>query len=163
MSEKKFISNTGYRYISKSSSVFKIRIQTLEGKVIHRSIGFVRIGEKKALEKAVKLRDELGVAIWGQFWFRLLSEPYIMTRLPQSIEPKIIHKPKPTKEDPNNRYSCYIAKWREYNLMGEYQYRTMVRSINKHGKLTAYISTKKALLDAYQDKLDLLSFKGRLE
>ncbi|MFC5081069.1 hypothetical protein VTH8203_03954 [Vibrio thalassae] len=163
MSESSFTSNTRYRFISKSNSSFKVRIQTLEGKVLHRSLGFIRLGEEKALEKAVQLRDELGVEIWGQFWFRLLSEPYILKRLPKSVEPKIIHKPKPTKDDPNNRYSCYIAKWREYNMTGEYKNKTMVRSINKYGKLTAYLETKKALLDAYQDRLDLLSFKGRLE
>nr|MVG00930.1 iron ABC transporter substrate-binding protein [Vibrio cholerae] len=35
-------------------------------------------------------------------------------------------------------------------------------SINKHGKLAAYTKTKKALLAAHKDCLDILVFMGRL-
>ncbi|AUW02765.1 Fe3+-citrate ABC transporter substrate-binding protein [Vibrio campbellii] len=162
MSKSNLITNTGHRFISKGKTAFKIHIHTPDDTVLHRSVGFVRIGEKKGLKKAIKLRNELGREMWGKFWRRLLKDPYLMTRLPHSVEPKIVHKPNPTLEDPDNRDTCYIAKWREFNDAGEYKYKTVVRSINKYGKLAAYMQTKKALLDAHKDNLEILTFMGRL-
>ncbi|MDF4887213.1 hypothetical protein P3576_28705, partial [Vibrio parahaemolyticus] len=65
-------------------------------------------------------------------------------------------------ENPDNRDTCYIAKWREFNDDGEYKYKTVVRSISKYGKLAAYMQTKKALLEAHKDNLEILTFMGRL-
>ena len=162
MSKSNLTTNTGHRFISKGKTAFKVHIHTPDDTVLHRSVGFVKIGEEKGLKKAIKLRNELGHKMWGKFWPRLLKDPYLMTRLPHSIEPKIVHKPSPTKDNPDNRDTCYIAKWREMNDLGEYKYKTVVRSINKYGTLAAYIQTKKALLDAHKDNLDILAFMGRL-
>ncbi len=162
MTKSNLVTNTGHRFISKGKTAFKIHIHTPDDTVLHRSVGFVRIGEEKALQKAIKLRNQLGKEMWGKFWPKLLKDPYLMTRLPHSLEPKIVHKPNPTQTDPQHRDTCYIAKWREFNEHGEYKYKTVVRSISKYGKLAAYSQTKKALLDAHQDNLELLTFMGRL-
>ncbi|GAD77795.1 hypothetical protein VAZ01S_092_00060 [Vibrio azureus NBRC 104587] len=163
MSKSNLITNTGHRFISKGKTAFKIHIHTPDDTVLHRSVGYVRIGEEKGLKKAIQLRNELGKDMWGKFWPRLLKDPFLMTRLPHSVEPKIVHKPNPTLENPENRDACYIAKWREFDEHGEYKYKTIVRSINKYGKLAAYMQTKKALLEAHKDNLELLSFMGRLQ
>ncbi|EGR0099777.1 TPA: Fe3+-citrate ABC transporter substrate-binding protein [Vibrio vulnificus] len=162
MTKSNLITNTGHRFISKGKTAFKIHIHTPDDKVLHRSIGFVKLGEKKALQKAIKMRNELGREMWGKFWRRLTKDPYLMTRLPHSLEPKIVHKPNPTLADPNNRDTCYIAKWRVINDKGEYKYKTVVRSISKYGKLAAYSQTKKALLEAHKENLEILTFMGRL-
>ncbi|EJN6827384.1 Fe3+-citrate ABC transporter substrate-binding protein [Vibrio cidicii] len=162
MTKSNLITNTGHRFISKGRTAFKIHIHTPDDTVLHRSIGFIKMGEKKALQKAIKMRNELGKEMWGKFWRRLLKDPHLMTRLPHSLEPKIVHKPSPTQSDPNNRDTCYIAKWRELNDQGEYRYKTVVRSISKYGKLAAYSQTKKALLEAHKENLEILTFMGRL-
>ena len=154
--------NTGHRFISKSKSTFKIHIHAPDDTVVHRSIGFIRMGEKKGLQKAIKLRNELGSAMWGKFWRKLLKEPHLMTRLPHSLEPRIIHKPRPTKKDPHATDACYIAAWRYYDENGKRIYKSVVCSIKKHGKLAAYSKTKKALLKANKENLKILEFMGRL-
>jgi len=73
-----------------------------------------------------------------------------------------IHIHTPDVADPNNRDTCYIAKWRVMNDKGEYKYKTVVRSISKYGKLAAYSQTKKALLEAHKENLEILTFMGRL-
>ncbi len=162
MTKSNLQTNTGHRFISKAATAYKIHIHTPEDTVLHRSVGFVRLGEEKGLKKAIKLRNQLGREMWGKHWRRILKDPYLMTRLPHSLEPKIIHKPRPRKEDPNYRDACYIAAWREYDPQGKCTFRSVVCSIAKHGKLAAYAKTKKALLDAHKDDLDILLFMGRL-
>lgn len=130
--------------------------------MLHRSVGYVRIGEKKGLQKAIRLRNELGSEMWGKFWRRILKDPYLITRLPHSLEPKIIYKPRPTKHDPEARDECYIAAWRNYDDNGRLIYKSVVCSIKKHGRLGAYTKTKKALLEANKDNLEILEFMGRL-
>lgn len=88
MNKSNLTSNTGHRFISKGKTAYKIHIHAPDDKVVHRSVGFIRIGEKKALEKAIQLRNELGKEMWGKFWNRLLKEPYLMTRLPHDSNPK---------------------------------------------------------------------------
>jgi hypothetical protein len=162
MKKSNLQTNTGHRFISKAKTAYKIHIHTPDDKVLHRSVGYVRIGEKKGLKKAIKLRNELGRKMWGKFWRLLLKDPYLMTRLPHSLEPKIIYKPRPTKENPNYRDACYIAAWRHYDAQGHCHFRSVVCSIHKHGKLAAYTKTKKALLEAHKDYLDILIYMGRL-
>lgn len=162
MSQNNLIGATGYRFISKGKTAFKIHIHTPDDTVLHRSVGFVRMGEDKALKKTIKLRDELGRQLWGKFWPKVLKEPYLMTRLPHSLEPKIVFKPNPTQSDPGHRDECYIAKWRVFSENGDYKYRTKVCSIRKHGRLAAYSQTKRALLEAHKDVIELLIFMGRL-
>ncbi|MCG3744702.1 Fe3+-citrate ABC transporter substrate-binding protein [Vibrio cincinnatiensis] len=154
--------NTGHRFISKAKTAYKIHIHTPDDTVLHRSVGYIRIGEKKGLKKAIKLRNELGREMWGKFWRQILKAPYLMTRLPHSLEPKIIYKPRPTKENPDYRDACYIAAWRCYDNEGNCVFKSVVCSIKKHGKLAAYTKTKKALLDAHNAYLDILIYMGRL-
>jgi hypothetical protein len=162
MKKSNLNTNTGHRFISKAKTAFKIHIHTPDDTVLHRSVGFIRIGETKGLKKAIKMRNELGLELWGKHWRMLLKDPYLMTRLPHSLEPKIIHKPRPTKDDPEYRDACYIAAWRTYDNQGECHFKSVVCSISKHGKLAAYSKTKKALLEAHKEYLDLLIYMGRL-
>lgn len=162
MKKSNLETNTGHRFISKAKTAYKIHIHTPEDKVLHRSVGFIRIGEKRGLKKAIKLRNELGREMWGKHWRMLLKDPFLMTRLPHSLEPKIIYKPRPIKDNPDYRDACYIAAWRTYDDDGKCHFKSVVCSINKHGKLAAYTKTKKALLDAHQDYLDILIYMGRL-
>lgn len=158
MSKSNLTSNTGHRFISKGKTAYKIHIHTPDDTILHRSVGFIRIGEKKALEKALQKRNELGKEMWGKFWHRLLKDAYLMTRLPHDLEPKIIYKSK----DPETSHGYYIAKWREYLGDGKFNYRSTVCSIDKHGKLAAYSKAKRALLEAHKENIDLLLFMGRL-
>ena len=161
MKKSNLITNTGHRFISKAKTAYKIHIHTPDDTVLHRSVGYIRIGEKKGLKKAIKLRNELGSEMWGKHWRRLLKDPYLMTRLPHSLEPKIIYKPRPTLDNPEARDPCYIAAWRHYDEKGNCIFQSVVCSINKHGKLAAYTKTKKALLEAYKEDLDILVYMGR--
>ena len=162
MLKSNLTTNTGHRFISKAKTAYKIHIHTPEDKVLHRSVGFLKIGEQNGLQKAIELRNDLGNEMWGKFWRRLLKDPYLMTRLPHSLEPKIIFKPRPTKDSHDAKDECYIAAWRNYDDNGKLIYKSVVCSINKHGRLAAYTKTKKALLEANKDNLEILEFMGRL-
>lgn len=162
MKKSNLTTNTGHRFISKAKTAFKIHIHMPDDSVLHRSVGYIRLGEEKGLKKAIKLRNELGSEMWGKFWPRILKDPYLMTRLPHSLEPKIIHKPRPTKSDPDAKDACYIAAWRSYDSNGKLIYKSVVCSIKRHGKLAAYSKTKKALLEANKENLEILEFMGRL-
>ena len=162
MKKSNLTTNTGHRFISKAKTAFKIHIHTPDDKVLHRSVGYVKIGEKKGLKKAIKLRNELGSAMWGKFWRKLLKDPYLMTRLPHSVEPKIIFNLDQLKLILTRKDECYIAAWRNYDKNGKLIYRSIVCSIKKHGRLAAYTKTKKALLEANKDNLEILEFMGRL-
>lgn len=143
MKKSNLETNTGHRFISKAKTAFKIHIHTPSDTVLHRSVGYIRIGEEKGLKKAIKLRNELGSEMWGKFWRRLLKDPYLMTRLPHSIEPKIIFKPRPTKESPNAKDECYIAAWRNYDENGKLIYRSVVCSIKNMDDLPLILRPKK--------------------
>ncbi|RJX71640.1 Fe3+-citrate ABC transporter substrate-binding protein [Vibrio sinensis] len=162
MPKSNLITNTGHRFISKAKTAYKIHIHTPDDEVLHRSVGFIKLGEEQGLKKAIQLRNEIGLEMWGKFWPRLLKDPYLMTRLPHSLEPKIIFKPRPTKENPTAKDECFIAAWRNYDANGKLIYRSVVCSINKHGRLAAYTKTKKALLEANKENLEILDFMGRL-
>lgn len=53
-----FVSNTGYRFITKKKTCYAVSVPKPEGGYIRRSVGFVRIGEKKGLRKATKIRNQ---------------------------------------------------------------------------------------------------------
>ncbi len=163
MKKSSLTTNTGYRFISKNRNTFKIHIHTPDDKTLFRTIGFVRIGESKGLKKAIKLRNELGKDMWGKFWRRLLNDPYLLTRLPHSIEPVIIQKPSPTQANPDNRDAYYLASWRELDENGESKCRSKVCSINKYGKKMAYKITKKAMLKGHKQNIEILIHMGRLK
>ncbi|WP_146107126.1 hypothetical protein [Vibrio diabolicus] len=60
-----FVSNTGYRFITKKKTCYAVSVPKPEGGYIRRSVGFVRIGEKKGLRKATKIRNQIGKELWG--------------------------------------------------------------------------------------------------
>lgn len=149
------------RFISMTSKTYKIHIHTPDDTIIHRSVGYCKIGEEKGLKAAIKLRNELGKLLWKQFWPKVLSDDKLFLRLPHSLEPKIVNKPAPTLTDPNHRLSCYLAKWKEFDEHGNYKLKTVVRSIDKYGKLSAYTQTKQALLDAHKDLIPIIEYMER--
>lgn len=152
---------TDQRFISKSSTAFKIHIHCPDDTVLHRSVGFVRIGEEAGKRKAIKLRNKLGKNLWGKYWTQVLHDEKLLIRLPHSLEPQIVYKPHPTKNKPNQRLKCYIAKWRIDTENEPKRYKTIVRSIDKYGKLAAYTQTKRALMEAQQHNIPILQFMGR--
>ncbi|MEZ8292389.1 Fe3+-citrate ABC transporter substrate-binding protein [Vibrio splendidus] len=152
---------TGHRFISKGKTAYKIHIHTPDDTVLHKSVGFVKMGEEKGLKKALKLRNQIGYELWGKHWRRVLKDEYLMLRLPHSLEPKIVLKPNPISSNSDHRIECYIAKWSYYDIEGKLRNKTLVRSVNKHGRLSAYSQTKKALLEAYEDIIDIIVYMGR--
>lgn len=149
--------NTGERCISKGKTAFKIRIHTPDDTFLHRSVGFIRIGEKKGLRKAKKLRDELGKKLWGKHWQRILNEPNLITSLPHTLEPTLQTTFCGDKGD-NYAIDVYQAMWTDKN--GKRHCRKY--SLNKHGKLAAYTKAKRAMLEAHADVLDLLKYMNRV-
>lgn len=139
--------STGYRFISEGETAFKIHLHLPDDSVFHRSVGFIKLGKKKALRKALKIRNEQGKKAWRKFWPRVLNEHDLIICLPHSLEPNIS--------------SCggyYVAMWSDNNRVRKYR----KRSIKKHGKLSAYTQCKKILLEAHRDQIELLLFMGRL-
>ncbi|WP_390240719.1 Fe3+-citrate ABC transporter substrate-binding protein [Vibrio sp. R78045] len=152
---------SNHRFISQTAKTFKIHIHTPDDEVLHRSVGYSKIGEKEGLKVAIKLRNDLGKLLWKKYWPEVLKNDKLLLRLPHSLDPVIVYKPAPTKTDPNHRIPCYLAKWKEYDESGNYKLKTVVRSINKYGKLAAYTQTKMALLEAHKDVIPLLEFMER--
>ena len=161
MKSGNFETNTGHRFVSKARTAYKIHIHTPDDTVLHRSVGYIKIGEKRGLRKAIKLRNELGYAMWGKFWKVIIKDPALITRLPHSLEPKIVFKPNPNLSDPNHRDECYLAKWMEWDG-NKRTLKTVVRSVRKHGRLAAYTQTKRALLEGNKKHIDILQFMGRV-
>lgn len=153
MARSNFKTNTGYRFITKGKTAFKISIHKPDDTYLYKSVGFVRLGEEKALRKAVKLRNEIGKAHWGKFWPRILNEPNLITRLPHTLEPTYI-----TVTDGGKILDVCQAMWTNKN--GERCCRRY--SLNKYGKLAAYMKAKRAMLEAHKDVLELLKFMDRV-
>lgn len=153
MKTSNYQTNTGHRFISKGKTAFKIHIHTPDDKTLHRSVGFVRIGENKGLRKAIKLRNELGREMWGKHWNRILNQPDLITRLPHTLEPTYL-----TVTDGGKTLDVCQAMWSDRK--GERHCRRY--SLNKHGKLGAYIKAKKAILKAHRDVIDILLFMNRI-
>lgn len=162
MGRSNFDTSTGHRFISKAKTAYKIHIHTPQDTIHHRSVGYIRIGEKAGLRKAIKIRNEIGYSLWGKFWKQILKDPALITRLPHSLEPKIVFKPHPTMSDPDNRHECYIAKWIKWDENGNQKISTVVKSIKKHGRLSAYTQTKRALLEGNKEHIEILQFMGRV-
>jgi len=154
--------NTGHRFISKTKTCYKIHIHTPNDEILNRSVGFIKIGEVRGLKKAIFLRNEIGCAMWGKHWKRVLHDPTIFTRLPHSLEPKLIEKPCPTKSNPDQTRPYYIAKWLEYDENGSSTYKSKLTNVTAMGKLAAYSQAKRILLEAHAQNIDILLFMGRV-
>ncbi|MDD9197182.1 Fe3+-citrate ABC transporter substrate-binding protein [Aliivibrio sp. S3MY1] len=155
--------NTGHRFISKSerNTAFKIHIHTPDDKLLEKSVGYKYLGEEKALKKAIKRRNQLGREMWKKHWTRILNDETLITRLPHTLEPKIINKPSPTMADPDKKTPYYMARWTEY-VDGEKKIKSVIRAITDGCKLQAYTETKRALLDAHAGEIEILKFMGRI-
>lgn len=145
---------TIHRFISKRDGSFKIHIHTPDDKILSRSVGYKKIGEKAALKKAVKLRNDLGFAMWGKHWRRVLSDETLFLRLPHSFEP-------------NHGYDkCgdgYVMEVCRANITAKDGTKfCRKRSVNKYGRKGAYLETKKIMLDYYADVIELMIYMGRI-
>lgn len=157
MARSNFKTNTGHRFISKGKTAFKISIHKPDDTYLYKSVGFVRLGEEKALRKAVKLRNEIGKAHWGKFWPRILNEHNLITRLPHTLEPELLVVNCGLKGSPYIM-EVYQAMWSDKD--GKRHCRKY--SLNKYGKLAAYMKAKRAMLEAHKDVLELLKFMDRV-
>ncbi|EMY6611263.1 hypothetical protein [Vibrio harveyi] len=151
-----FKSNTGFRFISKGKTAFKISMPRPEGGYRYKSIGFKRIGEQKAIRKAITERNKLGKAEWGKFWHKVVSDWTLLARLPRSLEPL-----ERIASDRKSLTLEFVANWTERDRYGHPLKKSRRYSCEKHGKLAAYTMAKKALIDANQSNMDLLVFMGR--
>ena len=154
--------NTGHRFISKNETTFKVHVHAPDDTIIHRSVEFLRRGESIGLKKAIKLRNEIGSKLWGKHWRVVLKDPLFITRLPHSLEPKIVYKPRHMKDGTLTRSECYIAAWVEERPDGTRKTRSLVRSVEKHGRLAAYTACKRALLEGNSQYIEILDFMGRV-
>ncbi|HAV1574506.1 TPA: Fe3+-citrate ABC transporter substrate-binding protein [Vibrio parahaemolyticus] len=150
-----FKSNTGYRFISKGKTAFKISIPKPDGSYTYRTVGFVRLGEEKALKKAIIERNKKGKEIWGKFWHQVVSDWTLLARLPRNLEPRHY-----LASDKESQAGEYRANW--VMRKGDEVVKVARRySCDEHGKLTAYLLAKKALMHAHKNNLELLAFMGR--
>ncbi|EGR3070265.1 Fe3+-citrate ABC transporter substrate-binding protein [Vibrio parahaemolyticus] len=146
------------RYIYTSKTAYKIRIPTPDGKGIFRSVGFVRSGKREALKRATKLRNTLGKEVWHEHWDLVLKTPDLLANLPFTIEPTLYDQP----TGDNTSIPVYRVMWGEYDpKLGRSKRVLRQYSLNKHGKLGAYLKAKKAIYDAHKEVYGLLIFMGR--
>ncbi|KOO07005.1 Fe3+-citrate ABC transporter substrate-binding protein [Vibrio sp. Vb5031] len=156
VNKSNLVSSVKYRFISKSDVAVKIHVHLPDDTTTFQSIGFIKSNERLALIKAVKIRDEIGERAWGKYWHQVLRDRYLFTRLPHTLEPKIIFKPRGDTID-----ECYLAKF-PVVVNGQRKMKSVVRSIRNRGREEAYKQTKKAILDGYKDVLDIMLFMGRI-
>lgn len=138
------------KYISEGKTAYKVHITTPDKKVTHRSVGFIRMGKKKALKKAVKLRNDLLKEVWGVHWQSVLNCENFLLKLPRTLEP-IFCTDKTGRE-------YYRAMFTDAN--GNRHCRK--RSVEKHGKLGAYIELKKIILEAHASSMNLITKTERI-
>jgi hypothetical protein len=148
--------NTGHRFISKQDQVFKVHVHAPDDKVVHRSIGCTKIGDKEGLKKAIQIRNEIGKELWGKYWKRILAEPAIFTKLPHSLEPRLINKK-------NGPY--YAVIWNVYSEDEEgnevRKLKSKLFNINKLGKLSAYVQAKQYMHEIHKENIGILKLMGR--
>ena len=137
------------RFMSTSKTAYKIHIHMPDDTVVHKSVGFIKQGKEAGYKSAIMLRNELGSKAWGKHWKRILSDPKVFNRLPKNLEPILYTNPK---------------KGQYYRAMPVINGKRICakRSVDKYGKLGAYLACKKILLKAYERDLDLLSYMGRV-
>lgn len=143
-----------YIHYTPEREVFKISIPSLNVSTrIHKSVGAKKLGYVIGLRKAQKLRNELGRDVWGKHWGKILSEPWLLKRLPYSLEPKRL-----IKNGVNVDHEYYrVTYYKEERVKVEELF-----SINKLGTLPAYIQAKERMQELYADKIPLLQHMGRI-
>ncbi|WP_432773903.1 hypothetical protein [Vibrio parahaemolyticus] len=152
-----FVSNTGYRFISeaKRGSTFKVTIPMPEGGYFYASVGYKRIGKRRGIRKAVNVRNKAGKKLWGKHWDRVRREFNLLSRLPRNLEPIL------WTDNTGRRY--YISSYCTYESIYDrkQEKHALKASVDKHGRMGAYAIVKRALLEAYKDNLELMSYMNR--
>lgn len=139
--------NTGERFISRSKqNCIKVKIPTLDGKCIYRSVGIINRGEKAALKRAVEIRDECGRKEWGEHWDLILSDQRIFMRLPSHFEPR-------------EKNGEFHVEWTIFEN-GKASRHHARKSFKKHGKLQAYIQCKQIKIEGYRKYIPLMLYMG---
>ncbi|BDP33392.1 Fe3+-citrate ABC transporter substrate-binding protein [Vibrio parahaemolyticus] len=156
VNKSNLVSSVEHRFISKSDVAVKIHIHLPDDTFTHLSIGFIKSNEHEAIERAISIRDEIGENAWGKYWKQVLADRYIFTRLPHTLEPKLIFKPRGDTFD-----ECYLARFPVF-VDGKKKMKTIVRSIGKRSREEAYKQTKNAILDGYKDEIDIMLYMGRI-
>lgn len=149
-------SNLDIRFISKGVKSIKVSVPLPRTqKKAYKNIGFIKIGEAAAIKKAVAWRDELGLKHWGKHWPYIIANWKTLVRFPRnSLEPIKMHTKHGTLS--------YAAYWSERDTNDNTVRKHRKYSTKKHGKLGAYLKAKRALLDAHQDRIELLLFMGKI-
>ncbi|UTZ44556.1 Fe3+-citrate ABC transporter substrate-binding protein [Vibrio campbellii] len=154
-----FKSNTGYRFITKAANqpCFKVSVPKPEGGYQCASVGYLRIGERRGMRKAINLRNKIGEKLWGKYWNRVRTDFTLLARLPRSLEPRICQK-----KDSRSQYYCYDFMSDEYDEeKGRYKKCHRKVSIARLGRLAAYIEIKRKILAIHRHDLELLKFMNR--
>lgn len=137
------------RFMSISEKAIKLHIPTPDDGMSHHSVGYLKLGVDEAYKKALKLRNLRGKTLWKSHWNNVIGDPDYLYRLPKNLEPLLM-----TTASGNEYYRAMPTI--------EGKRKCIKRSVNKYGKLGAYLHCKRALLEAYEEYLPILSFMGRL-
>ncbi len=153
-----FKSNTGYRFITKSEKqfCFKVSVPKPEGGYQYASVGYFRVGERKAMRKAIKKRNQIGKLLWGKHWERVRKDFTLLARLPRTTEPRL------WVSKTGIQYYCFDYMSDEFDESKKrYKKKHFKVSINRLGRLAAYIEIKRKILNIYKQEIELLKFMNR--
>ncbi|WP_147422115.1 Fe3+-citrate ABC transporter substrate-binding protein [Vibrio harveyi] len=155
-----FKSNTGYRFITKSerNTCFKVSVPKPEGGCQYASVGYFRIGERRAMRAAINKRNKIGKRLWGKYWNRVRTDFTLLSRLPRSLEPRI------WTGETGLQYYCFDYMSDVFDGdKEEWVYKKVHRkvSISRLGRLAAYAQVKRLILEVYKTDIGLLKFMNR--
>lgn len=153
-----FKSNTGYRFITKAEKqmCFKISVPKPEGGHQYASVGYFRLGERRAMRKAINKRNKIGKRLWGKFWNQVRTDFTLLARLPRSLEPRF------WVGETGLQYYCFDYMSNEYDeIKGRYKKKHRKVSISRLGRLAAYIEVKRLIHNEYGALIPLLKYMNR--
>ncbi len=153
------------RFISFGTKSVKIHLHLPDDTMYHRNIGSIKIGAAKAIKTAIRLRNKIGKKYWGPYWDRVLNEESFFERMPHSLTPALVYKPRTLKNGEIARSPYYLAKWldRERSTKEHRYFKSRVFSIEKYGKLSAFIKAQQALHEGYADYVPVMQYMERFK
>lgn len=155
-----FKSNTGYRFITKSenNTCFKVSVPKPEGGYQYASLGYLKLGERRAMRVAINKRNKIGKHLWGKYWEKVRTDFTLLARLPRSLEPRIW-----TGETGLKYYRFSYVSDVFDKESGKFVRKKICRkvSISRLGRLAAYAKAKRMILDVYEPDIALLKFMNR--
>ncbi len=153
------------RFISFGTKSVKIHLHLPDDTMYHRNIGSMKMGAAKAIKTAIRLRNKVGKKYWGPHWDRVLNEESFFERMPHSLTPVIVHKPRTLKDGTRVSSPYYLAKWldRERSTKEHRYFKSRVISIEKHGKLSAFIKAQQALHEGYAHYIPIIQYMDRFK